>query len=145
MGGMSRSSDATSEGVEHLQAAAKEMLAAARSFLDLRFDRGWQVDLGELAALITPRTRLISLTCPHNPTGAVFDEATLRGAVAPLGAVVAVALPWAFVPAVRPRRVRDAWAVPVLLAVLHPAAGALAKMNRTTVKPRTPGAYRWLC
>ncbi len=29
-----RPSDSASEGVEHLQAAAKEMLAAARSFLD---------------------------------------------------------------------------------------------------------------
>ena len=52
------------------------------SFLDLRYEDGWAVDLDRLAALITPRTRLISLTCPHNPTGAVFDEATLRGAVA---------------------------------------------------------------
>lgn len=52
--------------------------------------------------------------------------ASLRGAVASIDAVVAAALPWAFVPAARPRRVRDVWAVPVLLGVLHPAAGALA-------------------
>ncbi len=52
--------------------------------------------------------------------------ASLRGAVAPIDAVVASALPWAFVPAARPRRVRDVWALPVLLGVLHPAAGALA-------------------
>ena len=52
--------------------------------------------------------------------------ASLRGAVAPIDAVVASALPWAFVPTARPRSVRDVWALPVLLGVLHPAAGALA-------------------
>lgn len=52
--------------------------------------------------------------------------ASLRGAVTPRDAVVAAALPWAFVPAVRPRGVRAGWAVPVLLGALHPAAGAHA-------------------
>ena len=52
------------------------------SYLDLRYEEGWAVDLERLAALLTPRTRLISLTCPHNPTGAMLDEATLRGAIA---------------------------------------------------------------
>lgn len=52
------------------------------SYLDLRFDEGWAVSLDRLRALLRPNTRLISLTCPHNPTGAVFDEATLRGAIA---------------------------------------------------------------
>ena len=54
-------------------------IGCAISFLDLRFDRGWQVDLTALAALITPRTALSALTCPHNPTGTVLDAATLRG------------------------------------------------------------------
>lgn len=57
-------------------------IGCAISFLDLRFDDRWRVDLGQLAALITPRTRLVSLTCPHNPTGTMLDEATLRGAIA---------------------------------------------------------------
>ncbi len=52
------------------------------SYLDLRFEDGWDVSLSRLADLLRPNTRLISLTCPHNPTGAVFDEATLRGAIA---------------------------------------------------------------
>lgn len=35
----------------------------------LTFERGWQVDPDEVAALVTDRTRLISVTTPHNPTG----------------------------------------------------------------------------
>lgn len=52
------------------------------SYLDLQFDEGWNVSLDRLAALVRSNTKLISLTCPHNPTGSVLDEATLRGAVA---------------------------------------------------------------
>jgi len=51
-------------------------------FLDLRYEDRWALDLERLEALVTPRTRLVSLTCPHNPTGTVFDEGTLRGALA---------------------------------------------------------------
>jgi aspartate/methionine/tyrosine aminotransferase len=46
--------------------------------LDLRYDEGWAVDPERLARLITPRTRLVSLTNPHNPTGTVMPEAALR-------------------------------------------------------------------
>jgi aspartate aminotransferase len=40
---------------------------------------GFQIDLTELAARITPRTRGIILNTPHNPTGAVYDQSTLEG------------------------------------------------------------------
>ena len=52
------------------------------SFLDLRFEDRWQLDLGALESLLRPNTRLVSLTCPHNPTGTLLSEATLRGALA---------------------------------------------------------------
>ena len=52
------------------------------SYLDLRFEDGWGLSLSRLEALLRPATKLISLTCPHNPTGAVFDEEVLRGAIA---------------------------------------------------------------
>ena len=42
-------------------------------------ERGFDIDLSELAARITPRTRLILLNSPHNPTGAVLPRATLEG------------------------------------------------------------------
>lgn len=38
---------------------------------------GWTVDHDELRAAVTDRTRIILLNTPHNPTGAVFDDATL--------------------------------------------------------------------
>lgn len=50
--------------------------------LDLAFEDGYRVDPERIAALMTPQTRLVSLTCPHNPTGAMMDEATLRRIVA---------------------------------------------------------------
>jgi N-succinyldiaminopimelate aminotransferase len=34
----------------------------------------WAFDAGELAAAIGPRTRLLLLNSPHNPTGKVFDR-----------------------------------------------------------------------
>jgi N-succinyldiaminopimelate aminotransferase len=37
------------------------------------------VDLDELAAAITPKTRLLLLNTPHNPTGKVFTRAELEG------------------------------------------------------------------
>lgn len=52
------------------------------SFLDVRFEDGWQLDVARLEALLRPSTKLVSLTCPHNPTGAVLSESTLRAAAA---------------------------------------------------------------
>jgi aspartate/methionine/tyrosine aminotransferase len=53
-------------------------IGCAISFLDLAFENGYQFDLDRLRSLITPRTKLISLTTPHNPTGAVISEAEIR-------------------------------------------------------------------
>ena len=43
-----------------------------------RFEEGFAISLGEIAAAITPRTRLIVLTNLHNPTGALIPIETLR-------------------------------------------------------------------
>ena len=40
--------------------------------------QGWRFDLGELADLITPRTRLIFLCNPNNPTGQILRAAELE-------------------------------------------------------------------
>ncbi len=48
------------------------------SFIDLRFENGFRLDMDQLAAAITPQTKLVSITCPHNPTGTVLTEGQLR-------------------------------------------------------------------
>lgn len=60
------------------------ILAAAR-YLGAevkRFHRtlanGWQIDVDEIRQLLTPRTRLIVITSPHNPSGVAVERATLR-------------------------------------------------------------------
>jgi aspartate aminotransferase len=40
---------------------------------------GFLVDVAAVARAITPATRMIVVCSPSNPTGAVYDEATLRG------------------------------------------------------------------
>lgn len=39
---------------------------------------GWQVDFDEVKRLLTPRTRLLALTSPHNPSGVVVEQTTLE-------------------------------------------------------------------
>jgi aspartate/methionine/tyrosine aminotransferase len=57
-------------------------IGAAIDIVDLSFDDGWQLDLDRLASRVRPgTTALISVTCPHNPTGTMFDRATLDSLV----------------------------------------------------------------
>ena len=56
-----------------------ESLGAVVRPLTLRAEEGYQPDLTALEALITPRTRLISLTNPNNPTGVVVRDDLLQG------------------------------------------------------------------
>lgn len=53
-------------------------IGCAVTHVDLQFERGYRVDPAELAAAITPRTKLISITCPHNPSGVMCTEAELQ-------------------------------------------------------------------
>ena len=57
-------------------------IGADISFLPMRFENGFAPNLAELESLITEKTKLVSLTYPHNPTGAMIDEQTLRSIVA---------------------------------------------------------------
>ena len=56
-------------------------IGCAVTHVDLTFEDGFRIDLDRMAAAITPRTRLISITCPHNPTGVMLSEAELRQVV----------------------------------------------------------------
>lgn len=53
-------------------------IGAGISFIPMRFENNYTLDPDELEALITPDTKLVSLTYPHNPTGSMIDEETLR-------------------------------------------------------------------
>lgn len=55
------------------------MLQAVPVPYALRPERGFQPDLDELDALVTPRTRAIIVNTPSNPLGSTFDRATLAG------------------------------------------------------------------
>ena len=51
------------------------------SYLDLTFEEGFRIDPEKLMALVTPRTKYVSITLPHNPTGVTMSEADLRSVV----------------------------------------------------------------
>ena len=48
------------------------------SFIDLTFDTGFRIDIDRLAASVTPATKIISITHPHNPSGILVSEDELR-------------------------------------------------------------------
>jgi len=48
-------------------------------FNPLKFQENLQLDLEDLRARITPRTKLLMLSNPHNPTGRVLTRAELEG------------------------------------------------------------------
>jgi len=53
-------------------------IGADISYYDLTFEDGFQLDIDRLWSLVTPRTKYVSITQPHNPTGQVIAEADLR-------------------------------------------------------------------
>ncbi|MFT3791808.1 MAG: pyridoxal phosphate-dependent aminotransferase [Rudaea sp.] len=53
-------------------------IGCATTHVDLRFEDGFRIDLDRIAASFTPATKLLSVTCPHNPTGVMCSEAELR-------------------------------------------------------------------
>ena len=57
-------------------------IGCAISYIDLSFDKGFALDLAEVAAALRPNTRYISVTCPHNPTGTVLSRADLDALIA---------------------------------------------------------------
>ncbi len=47
----------------------------------LTFEEKFTIDVDKLESMVKPSTRLISITYPHNPTGAMIDENTLRAII----------------------------------------------------------------
>lgn len=56
-------------------------IGAELRFLDLRFEDGFRLDPERIRAAITPRTRLVSITVPHNPTGVSMSADDVRAVV----------------------------------------------------------------
>lgn len=50
--------------------------------LVLRPERGWRADMDELDALVTPRTKLVAVVNPNNPTGSIFTRDEMARVVA---------------------------------------------------------------
>nr|WP_281396919.1 pyridoxal phosphate-dependent aminotransferase [Mesorhizobium silamurunense] len=57
-------------------------IGCAISYVDLDFDDGFAIDVARVAAAVRPNTRLISVTCPHNPTGTMMSRTDLDALVA---------------------------------------------------------------
>lgn len=53
-------------------------IGADVEYLDLSFDDRWALDAERVASALRPDTRLVSLTYPHNPTGAMLERAELE-------------------------------------------------------------------
>src|ERR1044072_3223661 len=51
------------------------------SYIDLQLQTGWRLNASTIEAAITPATRLISITTPHNPTGSTMTEADLQAVI----------------------------------------------------------------
>jgi aspartate/methionine/tyrosine aminotransferase len=45
--------------------------------IDLEFEDGFRVDVARIIAAIQPNTRVVSITCPHNPTGTMMPWADI--------------------------------------------------------------------
>lgn len=73
--------------------AVPQYMGATIKRFQRSFERQFGVDAGEIVHAITPRTKLVVLTNPHNPTGAVLPGEVLReigSAAARVGASVLV-------------------------------------------------------
>jgi aspartate aminotransferase len=57
---------------------AQVVLAGARPVFLPTEQNDFQIDANALAAQVTPKTRGILLNTPHNPTGVVYEKATLQ-------------------------------------------------------------------
>jgi aspartate aminotransferase len=54
------------------------IIGAGGTPIRVRIDDRFDLDLGAIAAAITPRTRAVIINTPNNPTGKIYPESTLR-------------------------------------------------------------------
>lgn len=58
-------------------AGACRLLGATVHYFDRRQEDAFAIDTDAMRRALTPQTRLVIITSPHNPTGATLDRATL--------------------------------------------------------------------
>jgi len=68
-------------GYRQVWGTARNMGCVVRD-LPLRADAGWRIDLDALDAVVTPRTKLVAIVNPNNPTGTVLTEVEMQRIVA---------------------------------------------------------------
>ncbi len=56
-------------------------IQASLKILDLTFENQWRIDPAEIEKAITPKTKLVSITVPHNPTGTLISKDDLNAIV----------------------------------------------------------------
>lgn len=56
---------------------ACRLLGARVEIFERRFEEGYRIDVGALRACITPGTKLVIITSPHNPSGMTTDRQTM--------------------------------------------------------------------
>ena len=59
--------------------AAATMLGARLTRFERRFEDGWRLDPDLIARALTPRTRVVMLSSPHNPSGVLASSDELSG------------------------------------------------------------------
>jgi len=57
-------------------------LGAKVKTFQLRLDKDWEIDWDEFERAVTPKTRLVYISHPNNPTGKVISEGSMRRIVA---------------------------------------------------------------
>jgi aspartate/methionine/tyrosine aminotransferase len=55
-----------------------DALATRTKILRLSFDNGYRPDLDEFRSLLSPKTRLVSIASPQNPSGVAFSRDTVQ-------------------------------------------------------------------
>ncbi|MFB9149703.1 pyridoxal phosphate-dependent aminotransferase [Roseovarius ramblicola] len=117
---------ATYEGV--IRATGADMVP-----VPLRPERGFRMDAGDLAARITPRSRVILLNTPHNPTGAVLRREDIAG----IGAVARAHDLWIVVDEVYEELVFDgvAFASPLADPALADRVIAVSSISKSHAAP----------
>ena len=56
-------------------------IEASLKIVDLKFEDDWKIRLDDLEAAITPHTKLVSITVPHNPTGTTLTREEVQAIV----------------------------------------------------------------